>query len=213
MHNLIVSSFGVVFQDEETVERRSPQKRCWGCWPLFDQVNFEIALPRHLRSLPIQGLNPVGPHYVYLGFMIYELKELQFSLLKLNGYLTLQNSCGACTRKLVNADTYLLWENKMANSSNGPAAKLLPWSAVRILINVTKNWLNWPLMNGQMDQILSYQNWPPDCSIISHAQGVKTINRWCPSQLQITISWLISSIWSLFNDWMEKEKKKKKDDS
>ena len=106
---------------------------------MFDQVNFEIALPRHLRSLPIQGLNPVGPHYVYLGFMIYELKELQFSLLKLNGYLTLQNSCGACTRKLVNADTYLLWENKMVNSSNGPAAKLLAWSAERILFDITKN--------------------------------------------------------------------------
>ena len=32
-----------------------------------------------------------------------------------------------------------LERNKMVNSSNGPAAKLLVWSADRILFNITKN--------------------------------------------------------------------------
>ena len=49
--------------------------------------------------------------------------------------------------------------------------------------------------------------------LLAVLKGVKTINRWCPSQLQIRISWLFCSIWSLFDDWMkEEEKKEKKDD-
>ena len=32
-----------------------------------------------------------------------------------------------------------VWTNKMVNSSNGPAAKLLAWSADRYLFNITKN--------------------------------------------------------------------------
>ena len=44
-------------------------------------------------------------------------------------------------------------------------------------------------------------------------KGAKTINRWYPSHLQIRISWLICSTWSLFDDWMEKEEKEKKKDN
>ena len=47
--------------------------------------------------------------------------------------------------------------------------KLRAWSADRILFNITKNWWNWLLNDGQVDHILSYQNWPPDGSIISYA--------------------------------------------
>ena len=33
-------------------------------------------------------------------------------------------------------------------------------------------------------------------------KGAKTINRWCLSQVQIKISWLFCSIWSLCDNWM-----------
>ena len=66
---------------------------------------------------------------------------------------------------------WFLWPrfNRMVNSSNVPAARLLSCSEDRILFNITKNWWNWPLNDGQMDQILIDQIWPPDGSIISHA--------------------------------------------
>ena len=44
-------------------------------------------------------------------------------------------------------------------------------------------------------------------------KGAKTINRWCLSHLQIRISWLFASIWSLLVKWMkEEEEMEKKDD-
>ena len=60
--------------------------------------------------------------------------------------------------------------NKMVNSSNWmDGMELLAWLADKILFNITTNWWNWPLNDGQMDLVLSYQIWSPDCSIISHA--------------------------------------------
>ena len=38
----------------------------------------------------------------------------------------------------------------------------------------------------------------------------KTINRWCLSHLQIRISWLLCSIWSLFDDWWWRRRRRRK---
>ena len=64
---------------------------------------------------------------------------------------------------------YKLIRNKMVNSSNRLAAKLLTWSADKIQLNFTNNWWNWPLNGGQMDESLSYLSWPPGGFIINYA--------------------------------------------
>ena len=44
--------------------------------------------------------------------------------------------------------------------------------------------------------------------LLAMLKGVKTINRMCPSQLQIRISWLFCSMWSLFdNGWWWRRRK------
>ena len=42
-------------------------------------------------------------------------------------------------------------------------------------------------------------------------KGAKTIKRWCHGHLQIRVSWLLCSIWSLFDKWMMMMEEEKKD--
>ena len=40
--------------------------------------------------------------------------------------------------------------------------------------------------------------------------GARTINRWCPSQLQIRIAWLFCSMWSLFDNWWRRRRRRRR---